>query len=95
LKSELLYGHTVILKIVVVVVVMDCNGVTGGLIAVSVYAVVITSVVIVGGVYLFIQKKKVSWDGIHQLLNIILQRRIFVLLLVSTLRYVFKVKNYS
>jgi hypothetical protein len=33
--------------------------------------------------------------AIHQLLNIILQLRILVLLLVSTLLYVVKVKNYS
>jgi hypothetical protein len=33
--------------------------------------------------------------AIHQLLNIILQLRIIVLLLVSTLPYVVKVKNYS
>jgi hypothetical protein len=33
--------------------------------------------------------------AIHQLLNIILQLRILVLLLVSTLPYVVKVKNYS
>jgi hypothetical protein len=35
-----------------------------------------------------------SWGAIHQLLNIILQLRILVLLLVSTLPYVVKVKNY-
>jgi hypothetical protein len=35
------------------------------------------------------------WGAIHQLLNIILQLRILVLLLVSTLPYVVKVKNYS
>jgi hypothetical protein len=34
-------------------------------------------------------------DAIHQLLNIILHLRILVLLLVSTLPYVIKVKNYS
>jgi hypothetical protein len=34
-------------------------------------------------------------DAIHQLLNIILQLRILVLLLVSTLPYVVKVNNYS
>jgi hypothetical protein len=33
--------------------------------------------------------------AIHQLLNIILQLRILVLLLVSTLPYVVKVNNYS
>jgi hypothetical protein len=36
-----------------------------------------------------------AWDAIHQLLNIILKLRILVLLLVSTLPYVVKVKNYS
>jgi hypothetical protein len=36
-----------------------------------------------------------SWGAIHQLLNIILKLRILVLLLVSTLPYVVKVKNYS
>jgi hypothetical protein len=36
-----------------------------------------------------------SRDAIHQLLNIILKLRILVLLLVSTLPYVVKVKNYS
>jgi hypothetical protein len=35
------------------------------------------------------------WGAIHQLLNIIFQLRIFVLLLLSTLPYVVKVKNYS
>jgi hypothetical protein len=35
------------------------------------------------------------WGAIYQLLNIILQLRILVLLLVSTLPYVVKVKNYS
>jgi hypothetical protein len=34
-------------------------------------------------------------DAIHQLLHIILQLRILVVLLVSTLPYVVKVKNYS
>jgi hypothetical protein len=37
----------------------------------------------------------VSRGAIHQLLNIILQLRIFVLLPVSTLSYVVQVKNYS
>jgi hypothetical protein len=37
----------------------------------------------------------VAWGAIHQLLNIILQLRILVLLLVSTLPYVVKVKNYT
>jgi hypothetical protein len=36
-----------------------------------------------------------SRGAIHQLLNIIIQLRILVLLLVSTLPYVVKVKNYS
>jgi hypothetical protein len=36
-----------------------------------------------------------NWGAIHQLLNIILQLRILVLLLMSTLPYVVKVKNYS
>jgi hypothetical protein len=36
-----------------------------------------------------------AWGAIHQLFNIILQLRILVLLLVSTLLYVVKVKNYS
>jgi hypothetical protein len=35
------------------------------------------------------------WGAIHQLLNIILQLRILVLLPVSTMPYVVKVKNYS
>jgi hypothetical protein len=35
------------------------------------------------------------WGAIHQLLNIILQLRILVLLLVSALPYVVKVNNYS
>jgi hypothetical protein len=37
----------------------------------------------------------VFWGAIHQLLNIIIQRRILVLLLVSTLPHYVKVKNYS
>jgi hypothetical protein len=36
-----------------------------------------------------------AWGAIHQLLNIILQLRILVLLLLSTLPYVVKVENYS
>jgi hypothetical protein len=36
-----------------------------------------------------------AWGAIHQLLNIILKLRILVLLPVSTLPYVVKVKNYS
>jgi hypothetical protein len=36
-----------------------------------------------------------SWGAIHQLLSIILQLRILVLLPVSNLPYVAKVKNYS
>jgi hypothetical protein len=35
------------------------------------------------------------WGAIHPLLNIILQLRILVLLLVSTVPYVVKVENYS
>jgi hypothetical protein len=39
--------------------------------------------------------EEATWGAIHQLLNIILQLRILVLLFVSTLPYVLKVKNYS
>jgi hypothetical protein len=40
-------------------------------------------------------KVLINWGAIHQLLNIILQLRILVLLFVSTLPYVVKVKRYS
>jgi hypothetical protein len=41
------------------------------------------------------KKKSRNRGAIHQLLNIVLKLRILVLLLVSTLPYVVKVKNYS
>jgi hypothetical protein len=47
---------------------------------------------IVGEEILIFEK---DWGAVHQLLNIILQLRIIVLLLLSTLPYVVKVKNYS
>jgi hypothetical protein len=49
------------------------------------------------GTYLFLTKRDAfaARGAINQLLNINLQLRILVLLLVSTLPYVVKVKNYS
>jgi hypothetical protein len=40
-------------------------------------------------------RDKAIWGAMQQLLNIIIQLRILVLLLVSTLPYVVKGKNYS
>jgi hypothetical protein len=39
--------------------------------------------------------KYVAWGAIHQLSSIILKLRILVLIPVSTMPYVVKVKNYS